>query len=129
VLTAGSAGGVLIGGEGNDSLTGELAQVAVDYFHLQWGAGWDFVSQFDNAQDFLRISGDEFGIGTAVDNGTEFISGAGLTTPNMAGPQFIFNGIDGKLYFDGDGTGTTFGTVLIADLDTSFLFFNDFQVI
>ena len=123
VLDGGAGGDVLNGGEGIDNLNGgadgDILIGGPGGDRLEGGAGgdlywWqaqtelnDLVVGFNSAEDQLQFTGSQFGgftAGSNLLNGSTFISSAN-PNPTGAVPTFLYNNVDGSLFFDPDGTG------------------------
>ncbi len=104
-LIGGGEGDILIGGPGGDRLEGGAGG------DLYWWQAQtelnDLVVGFNSAEDQLQFTGSQFGgftAGSNLLNGTTFISSAN-PNPTGAVPTFLYNNVDGSLFFDPDGTG------------------------
>jgi Ca2+-binding RTX toxin-like protein len=122
VLLEGAGGNdTITGGSGNDDLTG-----GVNSDNVTGGAGndrfiytainhrIDTITDFTPGQDTLVFSASGFGGGLTVGTlgATQFVLG---TSSADASDRFIYNGNNGQLFFDSDGTGSS-GQLLIATL-------------
>jgi Ca2+-binding RTX toxin-like protein len=118
-ITGSSASNVLDGGAGSDSLVGGGG---VDNFHFSSQSGADTIGDFGDGADKLVFDADVFpldedGPGVVLPN--EFLSGAGKTSAETAEQHFIYNTTTGDLYYDRDGTGFNYGSVLVAHVYSS----------
>jgi Ca2+-binding RTX toxin-like protein len=124
-------GGVARGGDGNDSLVGDLKRDWVDTFWFDRDGGTDNVGYFTDGQDRLRISGKEFGVGGLL-NSNELFNRAADADPTGTKAQFIFRMDEDQLFFDPDGTGSEAATLLADFTDTSVisaLGVDDFEIV
>ena len=96
---------VLTGGAGEDTFQFHFYSNQKDYIYKAYSAT---VTDFSSTDDFLKIDTNDSVLST--DN---FEAGKGLTKSNHSSIYFVYNTIDGKLYFDSDANGEERG-VLIA---------------
>jgi Ca2+-binding RTX toxin-like protein len=123
-LDGGAGNDTLIGGLGNDTLVGGLGNDT-----LTGGAGLDSFTfnapnqGVDTITDFVVV--DDAIVVSAIGFGGNLIAGAAITAEQFvlgtaatdASDRFIYNSINGALFFDVDGTGSIAG-VQIATLST-----------
>jgi len=95
----------LIGGTGNDTITGGAGGDRFTFKNPNQGI--DTITDFLSSQgDKITVSAAGFGGGLAAGvaiTAAQFVLG---TTALNASNRFIYNTITGGLFFDGDGTGT-----------------------
>ena len=108
----------LIGGVGKQTLTGGLG---ADTFVLQPSTlDRDTISDFTHGQDHLSMAESLFGPlnGTHVPFAGRFLDNAdGLASSGgNAQTRVIYDHVTGGVYFDPDGTGTIYSSILIATL-------------
>ncbi|CAN7397857.1 calcium-binding protein [Rhizobium sp. LjRoot254] len=129
-------GGTSFGGGGNDQIygasygTGTDAGVlrgdaGFDTLHMnygetrawvQFGQGFDTISQFTENEDMLMIDLSEFGLGGSLD-ANELVNSNTVTAVG-GNAQFIYEGDTGRLWFDQNGTGGG-GLTLISEFAAS----------
>lgn len=125
----------IIGGKGADKLTGDgggnIITGGVGADKLDGGAGTDLfifralaekgdsLASFEVGIDVLQLTGAGFSPSLALGaltSGVNFFSGTGaLPVPTGAGPAFVYDQDDGKLYFDANGSAAG-GTTLLLTL-------------
>lgn len=106
---------ILNGGLGDDIL---IAGKGIDTFVFNsYNQGVDHIDNFNAISDRIQISSAGFdgGLSTGKLLASQFIVGTSATTSNQ---QFIYNLNTGGLYFDQDGSGSTFSQVKFAQLST-----------
>jgi Ca2+-binding RTX toxin-like protein len=134
-MIAGSAGGYVFGGGGDDFIVADPAGFSIlrgdagtDFFSLGAGAdsvwlqydqGTDRIEFFNPGADFLYVSASEFGLASAPAN---FLSPAELSIQvdpyaTLAADRFIFETDTRTLWADKDGSGGTFLPKPIAVID------------
>ncbi|MGM3305459.1 FG-GAP-like repeat-containing protein [Anabaena sp. WFMT] len=104
-LKGGDGDDTLIGGLGNDNLNGGIGY---DFFRFNASnEGIDKILDFSTVDDLIEVSAGGFGGGLVVGNlaASAFLSGVGSTTGTTADHRFIYNTINGALFFDTDGVG------------------------
>ncbi|QAU35560.1 nidogen-like domain-containing protein [Janthinobacterium sp. 17J80-10] len=129
-VNGGAAGDTLIGNaannriegrNGNDTITGAAGSDTLiggagnDVFRFVTTAdGSDTLSDFTSGTDAIAVVAGNFGLtaGAAV----TLLSGASTPTVSGAGGQFLYNTTSGALFFDRDGTGSTYAATQIATL-------------
>ncbi|QAU35559.1 pre-peptidase C-terminal domain-containing protein [Janthinobacterium sp. 17J80-10] len=129
-VNGGSAGDTLIGNaannriegrNGNDTITGAAGSDTLiggagnDVFRFVTTAdGSDTLSDFTSGTDTIQVVAGNFGLtaGAAV----TLLSGASTPTVSGAGAEFLYNTTSGALFFDRDGTGSTYAATQIATL-------------
>ncbi|MFW6732679.1 MAG: beta strand repeat-containing protein, partial [Synechococcus sp.] len=115
VLIGSAAGNVLSGGTGNDLVTTGAGFDVITFGSASEGI--DTVTDFNVLYDTLQVSAAGFGggltPGQSID-ASQFTLGSSATNANH---RFIYNALDGKLYFDSDGNGAI-SSVLFAQLAT-----------
>lgn len=105
----------LVGDNGKDVLTGGAgADLFVFFSRAHFG---DQITDFETGTDLIRIEGSAIDLGTYAGglDASRFHSG----TSNAAGDlsdRLIFNTTNATLWYDKDGTGTKFSSIMIADL-------------
>jgi Ca2+-binding RTX toxin-like protein len=105
---------VLFGSAGADSITtGRGADTIV--FYSLWQDG-DTVTDFDPAHDQIRLDAFNNALPTGVLASSRFLASDFTGTPaaTVAGPQFLYDTSDGRLWLDWDGTGGTYQPLLQA---------------
>jgi Ca2+-binding RTX toxin-like protein len=104
-LNGGVGNDILVGGAGNDILIGETG---ADRFVFNTPSeGIDAIVNFSVADDTIAVSAAGFGGGLSAGvslASTQFIVGSAATTDNH---RFIYNQLNGSLFFDRDGLGGT----------------------
>jgi Ca2+-binding RTX toxin-like protein len=128
--------GMTFGGAGNDNLygasytTGDEAGIlrgdaGFDTLHMnygdttawvQFGQGYDTISQFTENEDMLMIDLSEFGLGGSLDV-NELVNSNTITAVG-GNAQFIYEGDAGRLWFDQNGSGAG-GLTLISEFVAS----------
>ncbi|QAU35555.1 M10 family metallopeptidase C-terminal domain-containing protein [Janthinobacterium sp. 17J80-10] len=129
-VNGGAAGDTLIGNaannriegrNGNDTITGAAGSDTLiggagnDVFRFVTTAdGSDTLSDFTSGTDTIAVVAGNFGLtaGAAV----TLLSGASTPTVSGAGAEFLYNTTSGALFFDRDGTGSTYAATQIATL-------------
>ncbi|GBE72973.1 hypothetical protein myaer87_02000 [Microcystis aeruginosa NIES-87] len=105
ILNGSDGNDTLIGGTGNDTLTGGAGSDRFTFNNRNEGI--DTITDFLSSQgDKIALSAAGFGSGLAAGvaiTAAQFVLG---TTALNASNRFIYNTITGRLFFDGDGTGT-----------------------
>jgi len=116
-LTGSTADNVLNGGAGSDTLAGGNGD---DQFVFDAGAQIDTISDFVSGADQIVLVGYPL---DAEDPGvvlpSEFLSGAGVTTPTTTSQHLIYNTTNGNLYYDQDGSASGYSTYQIATVYVS----------
>ncbi|WP_445632474.1 Hemolysin-type calcium-binding region [Nostoc sp. DSM 114161] len=114
----------LNGGFGNDSLYGGSG---IDTFGFKsFNQGVDTIYDFNAANEVISIAfGYDFG-GKGVLSASQFIIGTSATTNAQ---RLIYNSTTGALFFDEDGSGSTFSQVQFAQLSAGLLLTNNHFVI
>ncbi|MCU0535120.1 MAG: PQQ-dependent sugar dehydrogenase [Hydrococcus sp. Prado102] len=114
VLNGGARGDRLIGGAGNDTLTGGSGS---DWFRFNSpGEGIDTITDFVAINDTILLVGSAFGGGLTTGtklSSDRFTIGSQATTVNH---RVIYDSGNGKLWFDRDGSGSSFSAVEFANL-------------
>lgn len=120
----------LVGGDGNDSLGGGLGNdtltggAGVDRFMfgstLNASSNADLLTDFTSATDKIVLSTEIFAAFSASGTFTvaNLRSGAGVTVAEDADDFLIYNTTTNQLYYDADGSGTTFAPVYFARLQS-----------
>ncbi|WP_411869258.1 cadherin-like domain-containing protein, partial [Vulcanococcus limneticus] len=130
-LAGGDGNDTLIGVGGNDSLTGGAGS---DSFRFTTApnasTNRDLITDFISGADKLSFSKAVYAgfsnSATAITS-TQFRSGAGVTSANSTAQRFIYNTTTGSLYYDRDGSSTTYNPIEVALLGASTsLTFSDF---
>jgi Ca2+-binding RTX toxin-like protein len=103
VLEGGASGDLLVGGLGNDRFVFRVDGI---------GTG-DQITDFTRGQDKLVIDRSDFGIAATGNPG--FVMNADPKASG-AGPQFLFETDNGRLWFDRDGTGNEYDAELVVTL-------------
>nr|NCR98883.1 hypothetical protein [Microcystis aeruginosa L311-01] len=105
ILNGSDGNDTLIGGTGNDTITGGAGSDRFTFNNRNEGI--DTITDFLSSQgDKIALSAAGFGSGLAAGvaiTAAQFVLG---TTALNASNRFIYNTITGRLFFDGDGTGT-----------------------
>ncbi|GBE75901.1 hypothetical protein myaer87_31280 [Microcystis aeruginosa NIES-87] len=105
ILNGSDGNDTLIGGTGNDTLTGGAGGDQFTFNNRNEGI--DTITDFLSSQgDKITVSAAGFGGGLAAGvsiTAAQFVLG---TTALNASNRLIYNTITGRLFFDGDGTGT-----------------------
>ncbi|WNF16728.1 FG-GAP-like repeat-containing protein [Microcystis aeruginosa] len=105
ILNGSDGNDTLIGGTGNDTLTGGAGGDQFTFNNRNEGI--DTITDFLSSQgDKITVSAAGFGSGLAAGvaiTAAQFVLG---TTALNASNRLIYNTITGRLFFDGDGTGT-----------------------
>ncbi|MBN3889269.1 MAG: calcium-binding protein [Nostoc sp. JL31] len=113
ILTGGNGNDFLIGGNGNDSLIGGAG---TDTFAFNsYNQGVDTIYDFNATNELIQVSTYDFGGGLSTPSlqTRQFTIGTSATTSNQ---RFIYDDITGALYFDLDGSASTFTQVKFAQL-------------
>ncbi|MEH2222219.1 beta strand repeat-containing protein [Nostoc sp.] len=113
ILTGGNGNDFLIGGNGNDSLIGGAG---TDTFAFNsYNQGVDTIYDFNATNELIQVSTYGFGGGLSTPSlqTNQFTIGTSATTSNQ---RFIYDDITGALYFDLDGSASTFTQVKFAQL-------------
>jgi len=116
ILIGGNNNDVLVGGPGSDTIITGGGKDTITF--LQASHGVDKITDFNPANDTIRVDRSNFGGGlTALSaiKANQFVKGTKSTT---AQHRFIYNQGSGNLFFDKDGTGS-FQQQLIANLSSS----------
>ncbi|MEH1950505.1 MAG: calcium-binding protein [Nostoc sp.] len=124
----GSAGNdILIGGKGNDSLNGGSG---TDTFAFNsFNEGIDRLDDFNAINELIRVSVAGFGGGLSPGSlsANQFTIGASATTSTE---RFIYNDVTGALFFDQDGSASSFTQIQFAQLSVGLsLTKNNFVVV
>jgi Ca2+-binding RTX toxin-like protein len=105
ILNGSDGNDTLIGGTGNDTITGGAGSDRFTFNNRNEGI--DTITDFLSSQgDKIALSAAGFGSGLAAGvaiTAAQFVLG---TTALNASNRLIYNTITGRLFFDGDGTGT-----------------------
>ncbi|HAX74848.1 MAG TPA: type I secretion protein [Cyanobacteria bacterium UBA11372] len=116
VLSGGLGNDTLVGGGGNDTNTGGGG---ADRFTFNSASeGIDRITDFAPVDDTIVVSAAGFGGGLvagAAIAAEQFTIGTSATTANH---RFIYNQMNGRLFFDQDGIGSSFAPVHIAALSS-----------
>jgi Ca2+-binding RTX toxin-like protein len=108
------------GGTGIDTLTGGLGADTFR-FDAHGAANSDLITDFSNAEaDRIALTASVFtGIGApgAALTAAQFRSGAGVVNANAREQRILFNTTTGALFWDGDGSRTTFTPIQFATLN------------
>ncbi|WP_445632479.1 Calcium-binding protein [Nostoc sp. DSM 114161] len=110
-LKGGNGNDTLTGGKGNDSLYGEGG---IDTFVFNnFNAGSDRIYDFNTTNEVIQVSAAGFGGGLSAGilSASQFKIGASATTSTQ---RFIYNSSTGALFFDQDGSASTFTQVQFA---------------
>ncbi|MDO9104929.1 MAG: DUF4347 domain-containing protein [Methylovulum sp.] len=118
-LTGDSGINVLIGGAGNDTLTGGLANgTEADTFKfVSMHGGTDSITDFLSGIDKIEVIAENFGL--KADTAVTLRSGTSLPAFSGTTAQFTYNTSNGELWFDRDGTGSSYEAFHIATLTGS----------
>ncbi|MEH1830357.1 MAG: calcium-binding protein [Nostoc sp.] len=126
-LNGGSGNDILIGGKGNDSLNGGSG---IDTFAFNsFNEGIDRLDDFKTTNELIRVSVAGFGGGLSPGSlsANQFTIGASATTSTQ---RFIYNDVTGALFFDQDGSASSFTQIQFAQLSPgSSLTKNNFVVV
>ncbi|MCC5623196.1 calcium-binding protein [Nostoc sp. CHAB 5715] len=109
-----SGNDTLTGGKGNDSLIGE---VGTDTFAFNsFNEGIDSIDDFYATNELIQVSADGFrgGLSSGSLKANQFTIGTSATTNTQ---RFIYNIATGALFFDQDGSKSSFTQVQFAQLD------------
>jgi Ca2+-binding RTX toxin-like protein len=121
-ITGGSGNDILVGESGNDTLTGGTG---ADNFRFNYSSeGIDLIMDFSVIDDRIEVSAAGFGgglIAGAAITAAQFILGSSTTN---ASQRFIYNNLNGSLFFDRDGIGAI-AQVQIATLATGLAMTNN----
>ncbi len=120
VLIGGLGIDILAGGQGNDTLTGGANADFFDFYSPTYGV--DRITDFSVIDDTILVYQTAFGLsssGAILSN--QFSIGSSATT---ASHRFIYDSVNGALFFDSDGLGGT-AQVQIALLNTGLLMTNN----
>ncbi|MBC7986192.1 MAG: hypothetical protein H7X93_05910 [Sphingomonadaceae bacterium] len=101
----------LAGGAGKDTLTGSTGADRFDLASLS-AADADRIADFAGGEDQIGLDSDAFGLPEGALAANQFVVGTAAQDGN---DRLIYNDVNGKLFFDVDGTGGT-ALVLIATL-------------
>lgn len=126
--TTSGAAGIIRGDAGFDTLHMNYGDTTA---WVQFGQGYDIISDFVENDDMLMIDLSEFGLGTSLD-ANELVN-SNTVTAIGGNAQFIYEGDTGRLWFDQNGTGAG-GLTLISEFQGSTILGNnldlaDFQTI
>ncbi|MEH2113027.1 MAG: calcium-binding protein [Nostoc sp.] len=126
-LNGGFGNDILIGGKGNDSLNGGSG---IDTFAFNsFNEGIDRLDDFNTTNELIRVSIAGFGGGLSPGSlsANQFTIGASATTSTQ---RFIYNDVTGALFFDQDGSASSFTQIQFAQLSPgSSLTKNNFVVV
>ena len=119
-LDGGAGNDTLIGGAGNDTLTGGTG---ADLF-IFIGTGTNTIADFTPGTDKIVFSDAGFNLGADDGLGTTTLQqlAASVFSPNIdgtmasSGNRFAYNASIGDLYYDPDGSGSSFGASFVASL-------------
>jgi Ca2+-binding RTX toxin-like protein len=134
ILNGAAGNDTLIGGLGNDTLTGGTG---LDSFRfnttLNATSNKDLITDFSVVDDQINLSSAIFTkfLNTTVTTGN-FRSGAGITTAADSNDYLIYNTTTGGLYYDRDGSSTTYAAVQFATIGSTThaaLTYADFSII
>ncbi|MCZ8287325.1 calcium-binding protein, partial [Microcystis sp. LE19-59.1C] len=120
VLIGGLGIDVLAGGQENDTLTGGANADFFDFYSPTYGVDW--ITDFSVIDDTILVYKTAFGLsssGAILSN--QFSIGSSATT---ASHRFIYDSVNGALFFDSDGLGGT-AQIQIALLNTGLLLTNN----
>jgi Ca2+-binding RTX toxin-like protein len=129
-----SGNDTLDGGTGNDSLTGSVGNDILiggrgnDRFDFNSPReGIDTITDFNNGNNLIGISGEGFGAGLESGELTrrQFTLGREASSRQQ---RFIFNRNNGQLFFDPDGSGSSEQVQLATLTDNASLTFRDFII-
>ncbi len=114
-LEGGDGQDTLTGGTGGDMLTGGAGADVFEF--LASGEFRDAITDFESGLDIIRIEGAAVGFGSTTGSlATERFHSGTSNAADDALDRFIFNTTDTTLWFDKDGSGSKFASVLVADL-------------
>jgi pimeloyl-ACP methyl ester carboxylesterase len=117
-LTGQGGNDTFVGGEGGDVLTGGDGSDSFVFDNPNEGP--DTIMDFASGDEIV-ISASGFGAGLASGGfvpSDQFLYQAGSSDPTSSNQRFIYNVVEGNLYFDADGSGSQSPTTLIANLLT-----------
>jgi Ca2+-binding RTX toxin-like protein len=112
-LAGGSSADTLTGGEGKDTfMLGSDRGLGIQN-------GVDTITDFNLTDDSFRLISADFTAfigmaGTLASN--NFVAGADKTTATDADDYIIYNSSNGNVFYDADGSGSSYSSVLIADI-------------
>ncbi|HEV7659671.1 MAG TPA: Ig-like domain-containing protein [Allosphingosinicella sp.] len=134
-LSGGDGNDTLIGDDGNDTLNGGAGEDfliggdGADTFSFQSALdGPDGIFDFTGGTDKIQVSASGFGGGLTAGGTVSLVSGADPTASGSGG-QFLFDTDDGRLLWDGDGTGGGEAVLVATFSDIPSLATSDFAVI
>lgn len=112
-LAGGSSADTLTGGEGKDTfILGSDRGLGIQN-------GVDTITDFNVTDDSFRLISADFtafiGVTGAVAS-NNFVAGADKTTASDADDYIIYNSTNGNVFYDADGSGSSYSSVLIADV-------------
>ena len=111
-LSGGDGNDIIDGGAGNDKLNGGVGNDIFKFVSLTQGV--DSISDFVSGVDAIHVVASNFGLTTGMN--VALLSSSATPVASDTGAQFLYNNTSGALYFDRDGTDTTYETVQIATL-------------
>jgi Ca2+-binding RTX toxin-like protein len=117
-LYGGTGSDTLDGGDGIDNLFGGAGN---DTFILNKNSA-DNIIDFEFSSDQLKISASAFGGGLVTNTSllsTQLLVGVGISTTNSVAQRFIYNSGNGDLFFDADGSATSFIAIKIGNLGSN----------
>lgn len=112
-LAGGSSADTLTGGEGKDTfILGSDRGLGIQN-------GVDTITDFNLTDDSFRLISADFtafiGVTGALTS-NNFVTGADKTTATDADDYIIYNSTNGNVFYDPDGSGSSYSSVLIADV-------------
>lgn len=122
VIDGGAGDDYLAGGSSADTLTGGEGK---DTFILGSDRGLgiqnsvDTITDFNLIDDSFRLISADFTVFIGVTGGlasSNFVAGADKTTATDADDYIIYNSTNGNVFYDADGSGSSYSSVLIADV-------------
>ena len=129
-ITGGDGIDIIIGGEGSDTLAGRLGSDRLtggdgaDHFVFNStpnsSNNLDTITDFAHGIDLIDLSKAIFtGLGTApgILSNAAFWSGTSVTTAHDTDDRIMYNSTTGAIYYDRDGTASTYQAVQIAALE------------